>query len=185
MKLPKAIWRRENFLSGARWGKIPNWPEPSWAAGSEGREGWEVSLVISLIGDWSSLSQVLWEPGWVLHQCLAQRATQEVFDLLKYIKEDLYLALKEEQYLAEGRGSMRKSRGMRMRVCVAVGSCVVWWAVTRLGTRHWTLTGGEVETSVGSDSSGSALHVWGRAVPRRARWGSRARARRGGNHSSH
>ena len=125
MKLPKAIWRRENSLSGARWGKIPNWPEPSWAAGSERRKGWEVSLVISLIGDWSSLSQVLREPGWVLHQCLAQRATQEVFDLLKRIKEDLYLALEEEQYLSEGRSSSRNSRGIRIRGCSCGFMCRV------------------------------------------------------------
>lgn len=46
------------------------------------------------------------------------------------------------------------------------------------------LMGGKAETSMGSDSSGSALQVLGRAVLQRARLGSRARARRGGNHSS-
>lgn len=41
--------------------------------------------------------------------------------------------MKEEQYLSGGRGSRRGSREIRIRVCLDVGSCVVWWDVTRLG----------------------------------------------------
>ena len=132
----------------------------------------EVVSVTSPLRGWLSSASVL--------------GTESYSGCIWFVEVDqggLYLALKEEQYLSGGGGGRKNSREISIRVCgVAVHvSCGGMWRDERW---HWMLTGGKVEKSMGSDSSGSALEVWGRVVLQRARLGSRARARQGGNHSS-
>lgn len=57
-------------------------------------------------------------------------------------KEDFHLALKEEQYLSECRGSRRESQGNKNQGVCSCGFICVWWDVKRLERWHWSLSVG-------------------------------------------